>query len=155
MTIDESIFAVLDSRSIRDGTVALYHYYWRMPKECLEEDEDAWDPELSFNQWIEWRVKFLTAGLWASTLWFMPDYADFEIDKGTYIDEDGVLQLPYIEHDENELPSLTEEEKVAWGPEKSLEERRNAWRYAASPFHDLCDAGIIRVHRAAPKKYPN
>ena len=155
MTIDDTIFAVLDSRSSRDGTVAIYHYYWRMPKECFEEDEDPWDPELAFNQWIEWRVKFLVAGYWVTALWFMPDYEGFEINKGTYIDENGVLQLPHMENSEVELPGLKEEEKVPWGPERSLEERGKDWRYAASPFHDLCDAGVIKVHRAVPTEYPD
>jgi hypothetical protein len=154
MNIDETIFAVLDSRSTRDGTVAIYHYYQRMPEETFEEDENAWDPEIAVPQWIEWRVKFLTAGTWAAGLWFMPEYADFEIGRSEYVDEDGVLQLPNIEHDENELPGLKEEEKAAWGPERSLEERSKSWRYAASPFHDLCDSGIVKVHKAAPRKYP-
>lgn len=142
------IFAVLDSRSARDGTALVYHYHERMPKEYLEEDEDAYDEKVLIKEWVEWRVKFLTAAIWASVCDFGIIYADFEVRRDQYIDKEGVLQLPQDERHGFELPGLAEREMAAWGPELSQEEKdKAAWRFAESPFVDLVDAGVIKVYR--------
>jgi len=118
-------FAVLDSRSIRDGTVLLCNRYPRMPDEDLEEDECAWDEKKLIWELKEWRVKFLMAELLGGLLYIQPGswYADFEVGRNMYFDENGVLQLPFFEHSEHDCPDLKPEERVPWGPDPKKDEK--------------------------------
>lgn len=88
----------------------------------------------------------MTTGFWVRAYEFGPDYVDFETNRGQYVDEEGVLQLPYIEHSEDARPTVIDEEKAAWGPGKSQKEGETTWRFPESPFVDLVDARMIKVY---------
>ncbi|KAB8300365.1 hypothetical protein EYC80_000548 [Monilinia laxa] len=107
-------FVVLDSRSTEDKTTCLvYHRVQRMPEDSAD---DEWDEEKLIYEWKVWRVKFLMAW-WLITGLNNNDDALFDVmedEKDTYTDYDGVLQMPYMEHDEHEYPDL--ENRVSWGP---------------------------------------
>lgn len=107
-------FVVLDSRSVEDkNTCLVYHRVKRMPEGSAE---DEWDEEKLTCEWKVWRVKFLMAWWLVSGLNMGDDvmFDVFEDEKDTYTDKDGVLQMPYMEHDEHEFPDL--ENRVPWGP---------------------------------------
>ena len=78
-------------------------------------EEGVWDEEKVVYTWKVFRVKFLTA-------WFMMtrlEMADDEVEDLTdgvdqYVDANGVLQMPWYEHELNEFPEL--ENRVPYGP---------------------------------------
>lgn len=84
-----------------------------MPEDSAE---DEWDEVKLINEWKVWRVKFLMAW-WLITGLNNNDDVMFDVmedEKDTYTDHEGVLQMPYMEHDEHEYPDL--ENRVSWGP---------------------------------------
>ncbi|PQE17221.1 hypothetical protein CJF31_00005618 [Rutstroemia sp. NJR-2017a BVV2] len=106
-------FVVLDKRSAKDNTCLVYHRLQYMPEGSAE---DEWDKEKLIYEWKVWRVKFLVAWQLVAGL-SMGDDVEFSIwedEKKAYTDENGVLQLPYLEQDKSEYPDL--EDRVPWGP---------------------------------------
>lgn len=107
-------FVVLDSQSAEDkNTCLVYHCVQRMPEGS---PEDEWDEEKLIRTWKVWRVKFLMAW-WLISGLESNDSVLFDImedGKDIYTDKDGILQWPYMEHDEHEYPDL--KIRVAWGP---------------------------------------
>ncbi|QSZ35506.1 hypothetical protein DSL72_008376 [Monilinia vaccinii-corymbosi] len=107
-------FVVLDSRSAEDNnTCVVYHRVQSMPDDSAG---DEWDAEKLISEWRVWRVKFLMAWWLIAGLNNNDDVMldVMEDEKDTYTDKDGVLQMPYMEHDEHEYPDL--QNRVPWGP---------------------------------------
>lgn len=113
-----------------------------MPKEALQKDESAYDRELLIHEWVEWRVRFLDAAFWTAQYWFSSDYNDFQITKDQYIDDKGVLQIPWLEHSETEFPGLPDDEKAPWGPEKEKQE----YQFPESVWLEHVESGLIKVY---------
>lgn len=104
---------VLDERSAKDHTCVVYHRIETMPEGSAE---DEWDEEKLIFEWRFWRVKFLLAWHLCVSLNNGDDvvFDIWEDEKDAYVDEDGVFQLPYLEHNDAMFPEL--DNRVPWGP---------------------------------------
>jgi len=113
-TIEKRMFIILDAQSSVDGTCLLY-FYW---SEDVSPDEDANDNVSTewTEEWKVYRVKFLMAWHLASSLWHRADlvFRGFKDMKKNYVDANGILQFPGIEHEHEFDPPL--ETMVPYGP---------------------------------------
>ncbi|TGO36725.1 hypothetical protein BHYA_0116g00140 [Botrytis hyacinthi] len=107
-------FAVLDARSIEDGTVVLWSRLDSMPMEAVE--RGGWDEGKKTTEWKDYRVEFRKACWVVGVLQTTPGLFGEIVEKGqgTSVDGDGVLNVdtPMKECDLEEDDVSTDEESL-------------------------------------------
>jgi hypothetical protein len=96
---ENTTFAILDERSMRDKTVAIHSLGFEMPDDV---PEGEWDEEKAIESWkIYYRVPFASAAHVAMSLenqaYSFIQHWGFTGKKDNFVDEEGVLQLPSLE----------------------------------------------------------